>query len=255
MTAPTLKPLARFASLRFGLALPWQAARLIGRTPPLLFWSAIPMGLTLVLYYYVIGSLIALAQGVLAASFVFLGAAPGGLVLWLLQALSNGVLLLVAALTFAFTSSVLASPFNDQLAAQAEKYAAPALPPVAPATRGRQVDLLLVDLAKAVATGTASVVALLVAWIPIVNLFSFAAAFQLVAFQYLSYPQTRRDIGLAPGALFLWRHAWACAGFGLTITVLFALPVVSSVALPVAVVAGTLLAARAPGGPNIAPLR
>ena len=250
-----MKALPRFASFRFGLVLPWHAARLIGRRPGLLFWSALPTLLTLVLYYYVIGGLIALVQGVLAASFVFLGAAPGGLVFWLLQALSNAVLLLVASLTFAFTSSVLASPFNDRLARQAERYAEPPLPPVAPASRGRQVELVLVDMAKAFATGTASLAALLVAWIPVVNLFSFAAAFQLVAFQYLSYPQTRRGVGLLEGAWFVARHGWACAGFGLTISVLFALPIVSSLALPVAVVGGTLLQARCPGGPGLARLR
>ncbi len=247
--------LGRLASLRFGLRLPLEAARLIVRTPALLWWSALPVLLTLVLYYFVIGPLVALARSAFAAAFGLFGAAPGGLAFWLLDAMSQAVLLLVAALGFAFTSSVIASPFNDRLAARAERHATPRLPPVAPASGGRQLERVLLGLAKALATGAASLVALLVAWIPIVNLLSFAAAFQLVAFQYLSYPQTRRGIGLLAGALFLGRHPWACAGFGLTIAVLFALPIVSSLALPMAVVGGTLLAARGPGGPEHAALR
>ena len=213
------------------------------------------MLLTLALYYFVIGPLLAFAQRALAAGFGLLGAEPGSIAFWMLEAMSDAVLLLVAALGFAFTSSVIASPFNDRLAARAEPHATPPLPMVPPATGARQLELVLLDLAKSLATAVAAVVALLVAWIPIVNLLSFAAAFQLVAFQYLSYPQTRRGIGLGAGALFLWRHPWACAGFGLAIAVLFALPVVSSLALPMAVVGGTLLAARGPGDARTAGLR
>jgi uncharacterized protein involved in cysteine biosynthesis len=76
-----------------------------------------------------------------------------------------------------------------------------------------------------------------------------------VCFQYTSYPQTRRQERLGHGVWFLLRHAWACSGFGATITLLYAVPFVSSLALPVAVVGGTLLVARAGAGATMPRLR
>ena len=246
---------SRRASLRWGATLPWRVARLVARTPRLLLWSVLPILVTLVLYYYGIGYLIDRAQALLAAWFIDWGLEPGGLLFWMLELMTRSVLLLVAAVSFAFASSVVASPFNDRLALVAEPHARPPLPATASVGPGAQLRVVAIDLFKATAAGTASLVALLVAWIPVVNVLSFAAAFLLVSFQYLSYPQTRRGVGLRAGLAFLWRHAWACAGFGASVSVLFALPVVSSLALPIAVVGGTLLAARCPGGEGHEPLR
>jgi len=246
---------SRFRSLTFGLSLPWRAAQLIVQRRELLVWSLLPILLTLVLYYYVIGALVDVAQGLLAAWFIDWGLDPGGWIYWAFELMARMVLLLAAAVTFAFTSSVVASPFNDKLGEKAEAYAAPPLSAVGATGWRQQLHLVAIDLGKAVAAGLVSLTALLVAWIPIVNLFSFALAFLLVSFQYLSYPQTRRGIGLRDGVHFLARHRWACIGFGATITLLFALPVVSSLVLPIAVVGGTLLAARCPGGDDLAQLR
>lgn len=213
------------------------------------------MLVTLVLYYYGIAFLIERIQALLASWFVDWGLEPGGLLFWTLELMTRSVLLLAAAVTFAFTSSVVASPFNDRLALATERHVRPPLP--APARGGPEAQLrvIAIDLLKATAAGTASLAALLVAWIPVVNVLSFTIAFLLVGFQYLSYPQTRREVGLLAGLEFLWRHAWACAGFGASVSVLFALPIVSSLALPLAVVGGTLLAARCPGGDGHEPLR
>jgi uncharacterized protein involved in cysteine biosynthesis len=246
---------SRRASLRFGATLPWRAARLVARTPGLLLWSVLPIVVTLVLYYQGIGFLIDRAQALLAGWFVDWGLEPGGLLFWALELMTRSVLLLVAAVSFAFASSVVASPFNDRLALATERHARPPLPAAAPAGAEAQLRVIALDLLKATAAGVASLVALLVAWIPVVNLFSFAAAFLLVCFQYLSYPQTRRGVGLRAGLAFLWRHVWSCAGFGASVSVLFALPILSSLALPLAVVGGTLLAARCPGGDGRLPLR
>jgi uncharacterized protein involved in cysteine biosynthesis len=246
---------ARFRSLRFGATLPWHAARLIVQRRELAIWSLLPIGLTLVLYYFVIGALVDIAQGLLAAWFIDWGLDPGGWLYWAFELMARMVLLLAAAVTFAFTSSIVASPFNDRLGEKAEAYAEPPLSPAGASSWRQQLDLVVIDLGKAVAAGTASLAALLFAWIPVVNLLSFALAFLLVCFQYLSYPQTRRAVGLRDGVEFLWRHRWACTGFGATISLLFALPVVSSLVLPIAVVGGTLLAARCPGGGGLPPLR
>ncbi len=103
---------------------------------------------------------------------------------------------------------------------------------------------------KAVAATCVTIMALIFSWIPVLNLFAFALAFLLITFQYISYPQTRRGIGFREGARFLRLHPFACLGFGLSVSFLFAIPVVSAFVLPVAVVGGTLLVARAPGNPD-----
>jgi uncharacterized protein involved in cysteine biosynthesis len=83
---------------------------------------------------------------------------------------------------------------------------------------------------------------------------AFAVAFLLVMFHYI-YPQTRRGLGFRYGLGFLWRHAYACLGFGASISFLFAIPFASSFALPLAVVGGTLLVARAQLHPSLSRLR
>lgn len=246
---------ARLRSLFAGAILPWEAAKLIFERPTLLLWASLPLLITLVLYYYVIGGLTGMAQALVSGWFVDWGFDPRGLVVWSLELMAGLALALVAAVTFAFTSSVVASPFNDLLAHRAEHYATPPLPAAGEATAAQQMRLIWIDLFKAVAAGTVSFLALLVVWIPVVNLVSFASAFALISFQYLSYPQTRRGVGLRGGLLFLWRHVYACAGFGATISLLFAIPFLGSFALPIAVVGGTLLAARCPGGAGFARLR
>ena len=232
-----------------------MAARLILERRLLLLWSLLPIGVTLVLYYYGISYLIDQAQALLSAWFIDWGLEPGGWVLWSLDLMTSLVLMLIAAVTFAFTSSIVASPFNDLLAERCERYAEPPLSPVERTSLRGQARLIWIDLGKAMAAGGMSLVALLVCWVPVLNLGVFALAFGLVSFQFLSYPQTRRGLGIADGLRFLWRHSWSCTGFGATLSFLFALPFLSSFALPLAVVGGTLLAARAPGGRDLAPLR
>jgi uncharacterized protein involved in cysteine biosynthesis len=116
-------------------------------------------------------------------------------------------------------------------------------PPELPWTA--KIRLIGIDLVKSVFAGIAAIIALLVSWIPGLNLIAFFVSFLLIAFQYVSYPQTRRNLPLREGLAFLRRHTFACAGFGLAMSLLFAIPVVSAFCLPLAVVGGTLLVARA----------
>jgi uncharacterized protein involved in cysteine biosynthesis len=247
--------LPRVRSFLYGLTLPYTAARLIVVTPALLFWSLLPVAITLALYVYVIGALQGWVLEQLHAYFGAWGWDPAGWTAWTVSLMSRIVLILVGALTFTFASTVVASPFNDMLAARAEPLATPPLPPVASGGLTAQAHLVWIDLVKTVAATMAGFVAVLFSWVPMLNLAAAVAVCLLVCFQYTSYPQTRRQERLARGLRFLWRHAWACSGFGAAITVLYAIPLVSSLALPVAVVGGTLLVARAGGGATMRRLR
>ena len=172
---------------------------------------------------------------------------PEGWLAFFVNIITKILLFLVGAFTFVFTSSIVASPFNDMLAEKTERYIEPPLPEVTEKGFHAQIKLIGIDLVKTVATGLASIIAILFSLIPIVNIFTFSIAFLLITFQFISYPQTRRGIGLKQGLGFLWTHLFASLGFGLALSFLFAVPFFSSFILPIAVVGGTLLVGRAFG--------
>ncbi len=176
-----------------------------------------------------------------------LGFGPDSWIGWFFVLSGKMILWMVAALTFIFTSSIVASPFNDILAKRSEEFTETPLPPVTNKSLKQNVQLIGIDLFKTVTAFIAAVFAIIFCWVPVVNVFAFILAFLLVTFQYISYPQTRRSIGLREGAKFLWHHIYTCTGYGAILSFLFAIPFLSSFVLPIAVVGGTLLAARAPG--------
>ena len=176
-----------------------------------------------------------------------LGFGPDSWIGWFFVLSGKMILWMVAALTFIFTSSIVASPFNDILAKRSEEFTETPLPPVTNKSLKQNVQLIGIDLFKTATAFIAAVFAIIFCWVPVVNIFAFILAFLLVTFQYISYPQTRRSIGLREGAKFLWHHIYACTGYGAILSFLFAIPFLSSFVLPIAVVGGTLLAARAPG--------
>jgi uncharacterized protein involved in cysteine biosynthesis len=245
----------RLRSLWYGLMLPYAALRLILATRVLLFWSMLPVVLTLVLYVYVIGALQDRAMALLTGIFQGWGWSPEGWALWAASILTRLVLILVGAVTFTFASTMAASPFNDILAERTEPVASPPLPPVRTKGLSQQMRLVWIDLVKTIAATVAGIVAILFSWVPLVNVVAFVAVCLLVCFQYTSYPQTRRQERLGAGLRFLFRHGWACTGFGAAVTFLFSVPFVSSFALPLAVVGGTLLFARARAGPDMPALK
>ncbi len=187
------------------------------------------------------------AVALLQESVAGLGFGPDSWIGWFFVLSGKMILWMVAALTFIFTSSIVASPFNDILAKRSEEFTETPLPPVTNKSLKQNVQLIGIDLFKTVTAFIAAVFAIIFCWVPVVNVFAFILAFLLVTFQYISYPQTRRSIGLREGAKFLWHHIYACTGYGAILSFLFAIPFLSSFVLPIAVVGGTLLAARAPG--------
>lgn len=240
----------RLGSLKFGFFLPWDAAKLILKSPTLMIWSALPIALTLALYIWGFAALNdAILVWVQTKLGEFTASTSEG---WLSSLLSVAgflvnlfvkiTLFFVGAITFAFVSSLVASPFNDWLAEKAEPLSSPPLP-VASAGISK-VKLITIDLIKTVASIIASIAALVFSIIPVLNVMTAAVWLMLVTFQYVSYPQTRRGIGLRRGLFFLWRHPYACVGFGLSVTLLFSIPFLATFALPLAVVGGTLLFAK-----------
>jgi CysZ protein len=238
----------RFQSLWYGITLPLRAGRLIVSSGRLIALSLLPVTLTLALYGFVVLRVQDLARAAINERLMVWGWDPHGWGAWGLAILANLILLIVGAFTFSAVASIIASPFNDFLAEATERHAEPPLPAVPPMGLAAKAELIVIDLGKTIAAGIAMIVAILLSWIPFVNVVAFALAFMLVSFQYISYPQTRRGHGLGYGLKFLVHHPWASLGFGAALTFFFAIPLLSSLMLPLAVVGGTLLVARAQGG-------
>ena len=234
-------------SLIYGVTLPARAAALILSHPVLIAWSLLPIGVTLVLYYLVIHSLSGLVRSWLAVHLATWHWNPNGFAAIVFSFFVHVLLLLVGAISFSFVAGIAASPFNDFLAESSEKWATPPLPPVQDRSILIKARLILIDAGKSIAATFAGLAALLLVWVPVVNAITFLLTFLLLTFQYISYPQTRRKQGLGDGIRFLWDHLFACIGFGAALSVLFTIPLISSLALPLAVVGGTLLVARAQG--------
>ena len=239
----------------YGLTLPWHAAKLIMRDKKLLFWSAFPIALTLVLYVYGISWLKDEIQAWYRTVLFEFGLSPESIWFGIIDFFTHITLLIVSALTFAFASTLVASPFNDILAEQTEPHCSPALPSVEKTDKTKFIRLVILDQIKAICAAIAGLIALLFSLLPILNIIATAVFLLLITFQYVSYPQTRRGVELKEGIRFLWRHLYASVGFGATITFLFAIPGVSSFVLPLAVVGGTLLVGRAPGNAQIRQLK
>ncbi|MBL7715359.1 MAG: EI24 domain-containing protein [Bdellovibrionales bacterium] len=246
---------SRIESLIFGLSMPLHALKLILKKPKLIIWSMIPLAITLFVYFkFIAGAQDAVTAG-MNAKMTEWGFGPDSSLGVAAAWVGKILILVLSVLTFTFVSTLIASPFNDFLAESTEAFANPPLPPIPGFSFQAKLRLVILDLAKTVAATIATLLALVISWVPFLNLVSFTLAALLVCFQYTSYPQTRRGITLASGLGFLWRHFYVCLGFGIILSGLFAIPLLSSFALPLAVVGGTLLVARAPGNENLPALR
>jgi CysZ protein len=244
--------LDRLHSFIFGFTLPLRSLRLILFRPRLVFWSILPIGLTLVLYFFVIRSLVSALQLSVLAHVSAFGLSQGSLGAWIIVWIAKILIFLVAAMTFSFLATLLSTPFNDFLAESAERWVSPPLPEPEIPSEGlfagywrNKARLLAIDFMKTLAASSLAIIALLCSWVPVINAGALLLSFLLMTFQFISYPQTRRGEGIGKGVHFLGRHFFASLGFGIVTSLLFSIPIVSCFMLPLAVVGGTLLVGRA----------
>ncbi|MEK6706643.1 MAG: EI24 domain-containing protein [Bdellovibrionota bacterium] len=243
---------SRIGSLWYGLILPIKAFNTLLSNRSLLIWSIFPIGITLALYIFAIGWLASLLSTLITSFTVYLGLSSTG---WLISSavllanfLAKILLIFLVAVTFSAVAGLVSCPFNDFLAEEAEKHTNPPLKQVESQSAIIRLRLIAIDMAKTIAAIVLSIIALFLSWIPLLNIVAILITTLLLTFQYISYPQTRRNEGLATSFQFLWRHFFACTGFGLAFLILFSIPFLACAVLPVAVVAGTMLFARAQDG-------
>src|SRR5262249_32931078 len=138
---------SRIRSLRYGALLPFEALRLILRRPSLIFWSLLPIAITLALYVAVILRAQGWAKDALMHQMAAWGWRAVGWVAILTLNFARLVLFLAGALTFSIVASITASPFNDFLAERSERFSTPPLPAVTRPGLSGKIRLIGIDVA------------------------------------------------------------------------------------------------------------
>ncbi len=238
-------------SFAFGFTLPFTALKLVLRHPFLLALSILPATVTFFAYTWILTRLQGSAEATLLSFLQGHGLSIGGSWEWLVRTITWILLVMMSVMTFSFIAGTLAVPLNDLLAERAERYASVPLTPVSSFGFFWRLRLMRIDLMKSLFSCVVGVLALFVSWIPIVNLIAGGLAVLLLAFQFISYPQTRRGQGLVSGLGFLVRYPFSSFGLGLVCSILFAIPLLSIGMVPLAVISGTLLYAQTRHDPEL----
>lgn len=229
---------SKFSEFARGLSTPLRAFQTILKYPRLMFLSLFPIFMTVLVaalcFYAVLVGALSIANhwfqnwigsyaGMATGIFAFI------IGLFSLYLLFHSVGLLL---------SLIASPFNDWLAEETERALGKA--PVA-LTLFVLLRVFFLDLRKTLLTLTASIGLWFLALMPGVGLlapFGFALVTTLT---FISYPQSRRQLGLIECLTWMRDHFFASLGFGFSTLILFGIPVLNAFAIPLSVVGGTLL--------------
>lgn len=229
---------SRWSLFVIGFKLPFKAGKLILQHKKLLIFSLIPIAITAIIYIYIIANLQNWIDLNLQELFVHWGLDKTGWVLSFLTFFMRILLLIASALTFSLTATIVASPFNDFLSEFTEKiYYKDQLQTL---NFSWSFKLLWIDLIKTFAVVITSILAFILSWIPIVNIFIIGLSFLLLCFQFVSYSFTRRGFGTVNEIGFIWKNLFTSLGFGFALAILFSIPLISILILPLAVVGGTL---------------
>jgi CysZ protein len=159
--------------------------------------------------------------------------APG-----ILTALGGGLLLYLAFSSLNLLIQLVASPFNDLLSERTEQ----ALGEPRHQTSLRAfIRVFWLDLRKTfLAVSLYSALSIL-AFIPGLGLLCIPGFAMIQAFTFLTYPQSRQQHGVRMSIAWMLQNPSRTLGLGAACLILFALPVFNLFALPLCVMAGTLV--------------
>lgn len=262
-------PAAPLTSAAAGFGLPLEGARLLLRERGLWGPALVPFVLSLAAFAAAIALVVAYAttlwtlatdwMPVLEAArwYAWLWVGPARLLLAVLGALLF-LALAGACLVAAFlVASVLAAPFHDALSARVERLvtgglderaAAGVTGAVRESLRSVREELRRLAFFAAVA-GPLMGIGLLVPGAQLLcgpALFAFTLFF--LPLDYASYTLDRRRLAFRDKRRWVLSHAPLMAGFGLAAFLACAVPLLNLLAMPLLVVAGTLLVLRHPPG-------
>lgn len=232
-----------------GFWAPLRALKMILTSPSLLTLVLIPLAINIGLYtlfFYhgaqYIDALIAQGMARMAPALPEWASWLAGVTEWSLKILAWLTLVLAAALTFTIVSGIIASPFNDFLSRQAARIRYRELQSQA----GQEIpggirETIRLELRRTLILVFGGSAAFLLGLIPLMQLPALAIGALLVSFEYFGYPVSRTSTRLGPVWAFTLKNPMTSLGFGTFLLLLIALPFVSVIYIPLAVVAGTIL--------------
>jgi uncharacterized protein involved in cysteine biosynthesis len=232
-------------SLTTGLSVLPFAFRLLRKSPILWKWALPPMVISFLVVLFSFSWARGLIDGLILG---WIGATSLSSISWINSAvhfLSAAVTLLAFSLVFTWIFLLVSIPFSDPLAEATEKLIG-IHPSVDPNHRPVSfAKMLWIDLGKSLLVIFLQMIvfgfALLFFWLPGIQIIIFALNAWLIAFQFLSYPQTRRGLGIFESFRILRSRAFVVWSFGAAIACIYFIPYLSSFLTPIAVIAGTVL--------------
>lgn len=229
---------SKFNELWQGFSSPLRALRLLLSSPKLLSLFVLPMAITVICIsiaiYGILTGLWGVIQGWLSAWLSSTWAGYGAGALSLIAAV---IISYFALSSLQFLIQLIASPFNDLLAEQTEL----ALGIQSESeSLTRLIQVFLIDLRKTLLVLVVTVGLFIWSALPVLGLLSIIGMAWLQAFTFLSYPQTRRRLGLQTSLIWMLANPLRSLGFGFACMILFYTPIINLFALPICVMAGTL---------------
>jgi len=243
-----------FSDLVQGFIIPIRAAGLILRSRALFVLSIIPLLISALIYFLLYQFVLkGIKEVFIAEVSKVIGYIPGiSDYISQLQSISGiGLNLAVEILfwvislfMFAITANLVALPFNDYLAEIAEPLVEPKIEPCRVQGFGQRLKLIFIDLFKNLFSIVVLIFCLLVSLIPFVNILAFIISSLLFTFQYLSYPQTRRAMGLGRSIAQMLKFFALSFGFGTALMASYGVPPLIIFMPAISSVGGTILFAE-----------
>lgn len=232
------------------------AMRLLTRTPALWKWSLPPIVLSLmvvlILFHFIRQGIDHFLSEFLIQFFFAKILASFPLILSITTSLfhlfSTLLTIFLFSITFSWIFILLSIPFCDPLANATEKALGihPSFDKNFKPLSGFRI--FWIDFKKSICVLLLQVLTLVFCliffWIPGIQILAFLVNSGLMAFQFLSYPQTRRGLGLRESFQALQENPILYLSFGIFISILYLIPYLSSFLTPIAVIAGTILYAK-----------
>jgi len=234
----------------YGFCSPWIAARLIVARPRLWLACLLPWGIAGGGTWFFMSQVNLWVTAFLSWVGSVSGITTPGWVATLLALLGTVLTWVLGALLLIWLAALAAIPFADWLAELAEKETTPPLE-TATALAGwfsrAHLRRLKLDLFRNVGGLLFTALGFSVSAIPVLGALGLILVALGWAFQFLSFPQTRRDWGLVASLFFLIQELPLCLGLGLSLLMGFSVPFLGAFLFPLAVVAGTLVFGRVSG--------
>lgn len=164
---------------------------------------------------------------------------------WLLWPLAIIAMLIIVWSGFTMVANLLGAPFNGLLSERVRKLRAPDSPLAAASFWSELIYAPLAELRKLLYFALLAVPALLVVFLPLVNLlaplvWAIYGAW-IMAVEYCDYPMSNEGLRLAAQRRLLRERRSLTLGFGAGVLTMTLIPGLNLVAMPAAVIGATLL--------------